>query len=253
MKKQKRSRLYRFIFFTALCLSLGTCDTEGDPGPPGEEGPQGPQGPPGAYEIGEGLTLDGETLRVDFGTTAGQAAEGNDPRFDSAVSDIQDLQRQINELIPIGTISLFAGTVPPEGWLLCDGTPILRADYPGLFAVIGETFGAGNGITTFNLPDLRGRAPIGAGQGAGLSDRQLGTTIGAETHTLSISELPSHTHEEHPRSGTNWFQVFNFNAGTWGNERDDGNALGQTTGATGGGQPHNIMQPSLSLHFIIKA
>ena len=95
-----------------------------------------------------------------------------------------------------GLVFAFAGSVAPTGTLLCDGSAVSRTTYAALFAAIGTTWGVGDGSTTFNLPDLRGRAPIGAGQGSGLTNRTLGGTGGAETHTLTAAEsgAPAHSH-----------------------------------------------------------
>ncbi|MCR6633146.1 MAG: tail fiber protein [Magnetospirillum sp.] len=93
-----------------------------------------------------------------------------------------------------GEIRLFGGASAPSGWLFCDGSAVNRTAYAALFAVIGTAFGSGDGTATFNLPDLRGRAPIGAGQGAGLTSRTLGGTVGEEKHTLTIAEIPAHNH-----------------------------------------------------------
>jgi microcystin-dependent protein len=84
----------------------------------------------------------------------------------------------------------FAGTVAPENYLFCDGSAVSRSTYATLFDVIGTTFGAGDGSTTFNLPDLSGRVPLGVSQA-----HALGTTGGSETVTLTESELPAHVHE----------------------------------------------------------
>ena len=91
---------------------------------------------------------------------------------------------------PAGIIMPFAGIVAPEGYLFCDGSAVSRTTYATLYAVIGDTFGAGDGSTTFNLPDLGGRVPLGAS-----STHLLGSTGGSETVTLTESELPAHTHE----------------------------------------------------------
>ena len=91
---------------------------------------------------------------------------------------------------PAGIIMPFAGTVAPENYLFCDGSAVSRTTYATLFAVIGTTFGAGDGSSTFNLPDLGGRVPLGVSQG-----HALGTTGGSETVTLTESELPAHVHE----------------------------------------------------------
>lgn len=91
---------------------------------------------------------------------------------------------------PAGIIMPFAGTVAPQDYLLCDGSAVDRTTYATLFGVIGTTFGAGDGSTTFNLPDLSGRVPLGVSQG-----HALGSTGGSETVTLTESELPAHVHE----------------------------------------------------------
>jgi microcystin-dependent protein len=91
---------------------------------------------------------------------------------------------------PAGIIMPFAGTVAPENYLFCDGSAVSRSTYATLFDVIGTTFGAGDGSSTFNLPDLSGRVPLGVSQA-----HALGTTGGSETVTLTESELPAHVHE----------------------------------------------------------
>lgn len=95
---------------------------------------------------------------------------------------------------PSGVIRLFAGSVVPNGWLACDGSAVSRRIYSDLFKVIGTTYGTGDSNTTFSLPDMRGRSPICAGAGVSLTARTLGTNAGAESVTLSIANLPSHTH-----------------------------------------------------------
>lgn len=89
-----------------------------------------------------------------------------------------------------GIITTFAGSVPPAGWLPCDGSAVSRTDYATLFEVVGTTYGAGDGSTTFNLPDLRGRVVIGVS-----GTHELGSTGGSETVTLTENQLPAHVHE----------------------------------------------------------
>lgn len=95
---------------------------------------------------------------------------------------------------PAGVINPFAGTVSPEGWLLCKGAEISRSTYADLYAVTGDTFGAGDGSTTFNLPDLEGRFPWGAGYDTDASGllRALGSTGGDVK--LGVEHLPAHDH-----------------------------------------------------------
>jgi microcystin-dependent protein len=98
---------------------------------------------------------------------------------------------------PVGAVQAYAGASAPTGWLACDGSAVSRTTYAGLYAAIGTAWGSGNGTTTFNVPDLRGRAPVGAGTGAGLTARALAATGGAETHTATVAHThtgPSHTH-----------------------------------------------------------
>lgn len=108
---------------------------------------------------------------------------------------------------PVGTVLAFAGKTPPGGFLLCDGSAVDRKKYGPLFNAIGTTYGDGDGSTTFNLPDLRGRSVFGkddmngttaAGRltaaGSGVDGTTLGAAGGTEKHTLTAAELPSHAH-----------------------------------------------------------
>ena len=107
---------------------------------------------------------------------------------------------------PIGTITQTAATAAGTGWLFCDGSSLVRATYPELFTAIGVTYGSASG-TTFTLPDLRGRVPVGAGAGSGLTSRALAATGGVET---TPNVVPSHSHTgttgtesaDHSHSGT---------------------------------------------------
>lgn len=136
-----------------------------------------------------------------------------------------------------------------DGWLLCDGTAVSRTTYASLFAQIGTRYGAGDGSTTFNLPDLRGRSCIGAGtgsQGGTLTTRDISTKyIGEESHTMTESELVAHTHTwSGPQIRTE--------------ERGDGannvwrNSLDDVTGSTGGGTPFNVIHPCFIAYPFVK-
>jgi len=148
---------------------------------------------------------------------------------------------------PIGSIMLFAGSSVPALWLNCDGSAISRTTYSALFTAIGTTFGAGDGINTFNVPDTRGRTAIGTGQGTGLTNRNRGDSVGTETHQLSVNEMPSHTHTQRGNSGGSGTVRTAGVAGA--GDIDHVTA----TKSAGGGVAHNNMQPSLALSFIIYA
>lgn len=147
-----------------------------------------------------------------------------------------------------GAILAFGGVAAPSGYLLCDGAVVSRTTYAALFSVVGTNFGAGDGSTTFGLPDLRGRAPIGTGQGSGLTLRSIGQTVGGEQHTLSIGEMPTHQHNMSTSAGTFGEDNLVITDGSffW----EDGDPY--ITQPQGGGQPHNNMQPSQVCTFIIK-
>jgi len=148
---------------------------------------------------------------------------------------------------PIGSIMLFAGSSVPALWLNCDGSAISRTTYSALFTAIGTTFGAGDGINTFNVPDTRGRTAIGTGQGTGLTNRNRGDSVGTETHKLSVNDMPSHTHTQRGNSGGSGAVRTAGVAGA--GDIDHVTA----TKSAGGGVAHNNMQPSLALGFIIYA
>lgn len=145
-------------------------------------------------------------------------------------SDVSNLMRAAG--VDIGDVKMTAAVVPPPGWLACDGTSYLRLDYPELFAALGGTsspWGLPDG-THFNVPDYRGRVPIGAGAGPGLTSRALGNKVGSEP-----SNMPSHDHGG--ATGTMSANVVH-NHSTAGNGQTLGSGTAYTSGAnitTGGG------------------
>lgn len=163
--------------------------------------------------------------------------------------------------LPTGTVLPFVGdTSPGQYWFLCQGQSLLIADYPKLFAVISNRYG-GNGVTTFRLPDLRGRVPVGAGDpdagGTAFTNRTLGETGGAETHTLDITEIPAHRHSY--INNTNDQNTDNAFATETAADQADLSAttgyaggVGTTSDVPGPTAPHNIMQPFVVLNYIIR-
>lgn len=179
--------------------------------------------------------------------------------------------KQLNSSMPIlkpGFIIQYASSTPPDGWLLCDGSAVSRTMYSALFSVIGTTHGSGDGSTTFNLPDLRGRVAVGAGQGSGLTNRIIGNRGGTETHTLTTSEMPSHNHSindpghRHDINGggnvLRWQPGYADRTAPGGNDFRGinldiyANTTGISINSAGGGQPHNNMPPYTVVNFIIK-
>jgi len=176
------------------------------------------------------------------------------------------IQTQLNTIVdvtipaatPVGTMVMYAVNPvnPPNGWLYCNGSEQLVSAYGALDTLLGTTYGirtngsGAAGTTHFRLPDLRGRAPIGVGTGrnvadsANLTPRALGKVFDSETHTLVTSEMPSHSHPG---------QIV-FGSGS-GNSGVVGTGIGNyqpSTGSTGSDAPHNNMQPSTVVNFIIK-
>lgn len=163
----------------------------------------------------------------------------------------------------MGTIKLFAGTFGPVGYMLCQGQTLPIAQNAALFSIIGTTYG-GNGQTTFALPDLRGRAPIGADQGPGLSNYVLGQTGGAETMTISQSNMPAHTHITKvsnaeasvavPVAGNSLAAMIDTSANqilSYSTGAPTINLNTNTNSIAGASTPMPILQPYLALNYII--
>ena len=115
--------------------------------------------------------------------------------------------------IPAGTMVQWGGSTAPTNWLLCDGTAVSRTTYATLFAAIGTSYGVGDGSTTFNLPDLRGRVPVGKNAGTFAT---LGATGGTETVTLAVTNLPSHTHTGTTATSGNHTHTYSGSTNTTG-------------------------------------
>ena len=145
----------------------------------------------------------------------------------------------------VGDIKLRSAATAGSDWLECNAQAVSRTTYATLFALIGTTYGTGNGSTTFNLPDLRGRVPVGVGTGDATDATafSLADKDGAETHTLTVAEMPAHTHSVGNQSTASHDGSGNVSATPGAG----------TTGSTGGDGAHNNLQPSLALHFFIRA
>lgn len=168
--------------------------------------------------------------------------------------------------VPVGAIMIWSTNTAPDKWVLCRGQAISREDYSELFAVIGTTYGVGDGTTTFNVPDYRDSAPVGKNDSGTFST--LGDKVGSETITQTVSQMPSHSHtiqdpgHSHTYAFTsgqpvNHYDQFINQPGIESLSYENQNTWGATTGIsineTGGGQPMSIVQPSLVSNFIIKA
>jgi microcystin-dependent protein len=162
---------------------------------------------------------------------------------------------------------MFAGNFAPAGWLFCHGQILSIASYDTLFNLIGTTYG-GDGVTTFALPDLRGRVPVSTGQRAGTSAYVLGEQAGVEQVTLTANQMPSHNHSVacnstgNDQAGTaasptpvnNFFGTESSGAGAYENSSNSTMNPGMITfvgGSSGATQPHENRQPYLAINYII--
>ena len=160
----------------------------------------------------------------------------------------------------LGELRLFAGSFAPRNWMLAQGQTLALNGQPALlFSILGTTYG-GNGVSNFALPDLRGRAAVGAGQGPGLSLRTLGEAWGAERHALAVAEMPAHTHALNVSGsapattgtpGSDKVLAVAQNAGLYAAASPAVPLAGDSLVATGSGQPFSIQPPSLGMNYII--
>ena len=158
----------------------------------------------------------------------------------------------------VGEIRIFAGNFAPSGWNFCDGTTLAISENETLFNLIGTTYG-GDGQSTFNLPDLRGRIPIHQGTNPRTgTNYTLAESGGVETVTLTTQQIPQHNHTLNATNlaGTQLSPGGNILANSQGpqpyiQENPDGNLNNNALGPAGGSQPHDNHQPFLAINFII--
>jgi microcystin-dependent protein len=164
----------------------------------------------------------------------------------------------------IALIFQFGGNFAPSGSFFCHGQLVSISEYTALFALVGTTYG-GDGVTTFALPDLRGRVPVHLGQGPGLANRQIGEQSGQETATLTLNQLPSHAHPAVLQLPAATATASGFVAGSGllpGQTEEElyattSNATAATqtltlAASSSGNQPFDIMQPYLALSYCIQ-
>jgi microcystin-dependent protein/cytoskeletal protein CcmA (bactofilin family) len=215
----------------------------------------------GNQMIGGDLDVSGnQTIGGDLDVSGNQTIDGDlEVKGDVSATDVYatgNFYLDTYLLIPYGTIIQSAAVSVPSGWLLCNGDSVAVATYPKLFDAILYKYG-GSGLN-FNVPDLRGRVAVGSGQGSALTNRALASKGGDETHTLSVGEMPSHAHNSNAIGGTIGLIIADGNntATITDSTAIEPNVYtapqALTINETGGGQPHNNMQPFLVLNYLIK-
>lgn len=228
---------------------------------------------PGSYDL---VWSDSELpQRIDDREFTWEAVSGADEGIHA-----NQLPPVVVEQMPVGVILPFGASSAPTGFLLCDGSAVSRTTYSALWGVIASNYGSGNGSSTFNVPDMRGRVAVGVDGAAGrlASNDAIGNTSGAETKTLSTSEIPAHSHgitdpghqhfgfrdgsnnimylyllswsKSDPGSATDYY--FNNFGGGSDTARVVSNTTGITVNNAGSGSAHSIMQPYQVVTHIIK-
>lgn len=207
--------------------------------------------------------ISAKSLRTDATLSDSIVVEAGGVLYRSTFQQVIDLIG--NDLkVPVGSILDFAGSSAPGGWLLCFGQTVLRETYPELFDVIGTSYGSTDS-TNFKLPDLRGRVAAGKDDMGGPSANRLtsaaggvdGITLGAgggtQSHTLTIAQMPSHTHTLNDNTSS-LLAAAGIYAGTVPTTTYNtvASTVANTTATTGGGAAHPIVQPTVIVNKIIR-
>jgi len=176
-------------------------------------------------------------------------------QYKDVVARLNILERFAGGSLPPGIVVPYAGITAPAGWLLANGSAVSRTTYAGLFSAIGTTYGAGDGSTTFNLPDMKGRVPVGKSTDTEFDT--LGETGGEKAHTLTSSEsgLPAHNHAIKTGGASGGLSYYKGNTaeGITNDANTGGNAVPtQSVSATNASSAHNNLQPYITLNYIIK-
>lgn len=191
-------------------------------------------------ELSAALALAGLTeARERWRWWASDGIRPSDEEWDQALAAVDQAISELEQGMLTGAIVLWTTDTIPTGFLLCDGAELNREDYAALFGVLGITYGEGDGLYTFNLPNLTGRFPVGVN-----TAYTLGETGGEADHTLTVDEIPAHNHGYH--RATDVPVTFGEIPGT------AAVSFGANTDNTGGGEPHNNMPPYLAVNYIIK-
>lgn len=239
----------------------------------------------GTNAVGPNMTIDASNGTGSGGSgsiifrTAPAAAGGTAANTMATIMEIKSTGsvevggRSVNDFMPAGAVMPYAGSSAPSGWLLAYGQAVSRSTYAALYAAIGTTYGSGDGSTTFNVPDMRGRVVAGkdnmggvsadrlTGLSGGVNGDNLAATGGLETHTLTEAQLAAHQHfVANTASGTGTLTASNYvnyfsDYGSQYNTRLAGSSTVATTGLTsetGDGDAHNNVQPTIILNYIIK-
>lgn len=206
--------------------------------------------------------------KMEDGITAAQStADRAQSTASSAAGSLNTVNKAyeaiVDAIVPIGAVLPFYGSRPPKNWLLCYGQEVSRTEYKALFDTIGTVAGSGNGSTTFNVPDLKGKVIYGQGDTGALV---TGSTVGETHHTLTVNEMPSHGHDivDSNNQNSNWRAgKANTDIG-WNDASGNGYTYAMSTGATvadrrpyaknvGGGQPFPIRPRGSVASMIIRA